>query len=154
MNQSYMQIGILAFFIILMYVLLIRPQKAKQKKVDNFRANLSVGDEVYTIGGIRGKIVRISDETVILQTGNDRVRMEIARWGIMQYVDSTASNAPQREKAEEEQNDVAEERVVKPKRMGGSKNADSAPVVVEQPVPVEDAVAEEKAVSEEPTEEA
>ena len=69
MNQSYMQIGILAFFIILMYLLLIRPQKAKQKKVDNFRANLSVGDEVYTIGGIRGKIVRISDETVILQTG-------------------------------------------------------------------------------------
>ena len=154
MNQSYMQIGILAFFIILMYLLLIRPQKAKQKKVDNFRANLSVGDEVYTIGGIRGKIVRISDETVILQTGNDRVRMEIARWGIMQYADSTVSNAPQREKAEDEQEEVAEERIAKPRRMGGGKNAESAPAVAEEADSMENAAVAEDSVSEDTTEEA
>ncbi len=98
--------------------------------MDNFRANLAVGDEVYTIGGVRGKIVKVSDDTVVLQTGNDKVRMEFARWGIMQYVDPSASagavvaekNSPKEEAADED----AVERKARPKRMGAVKPAEES----------------------------
>ena len=50
------QAVILIAFIGLMYFLLIRPQKKKEKEVKQMRNALSVGDEVVTIGGICGKI--------------------------------------------------------------------------------------------------
>ena len=47
----------LILLIVAMYFLLIRPQKKREKEVNNMRANLHVGDEIVTIGGICGKIV-------------------------------------------------------------------------------------------------
>ena len=63
------QAVILIAFIGLMYFLLIRPQKKKEKEVKQMRNALSVGDEVVTIGGICGKIVKTKDQTLILQVG-------------------------------------------------------------------------------------
>ncbi|MFQ9894090.1 MAG: preprotein translocase subunit YajC, partial [Emergencia sp.] len=59
MNSSFaMQLVILAVFIGAMYFLLIRPQKKKERTIQDMRNSLQVGDEIVTIGGICGKIVK------------------------------------------------------------------------------------------------
>ncbi|MBR5614305.1 MAG: preprotein translocase subunit YajC [Clostridia bacterium] len=51
------------------YFILIRPQKKKEKELRNMLASLKVNDEVATIGGIHGKIVRIKDDLFVLESG-------------------------------------------------------------------------------------
>ncbi len=51
------------------YFFLIRPQKKKEKELKNMLASLKVSDEVATIGGIHGKIVRIKDDLFVLESG-------------------------------------------------------------------------------------
>ena len=52
----------------LMYLLLIRPQKKKEKKLREQIEAMVVGDEVVTIGGIVGKIANIKDDEVTIAT--------------------------------------------------------------------------------------
>ncbi len=66
--------GILSFLplivmIVLFYFILLRPQKKKEKELKNMLASLKVNDEVATIGGIHGKIVRIKDDLFVLESG-------------------------------------------------------------------------------------
>lgn len=65
-----------------MYFLLIRPQKKKEKEINLMRSNLKVGDEIITIGGICGKIVKVKDETIVIQVGADKVKFEMMRWAV------------------------------------------------------------------------
>ena len=72
--------GLIAFLpmiliIVVMYFLMIRPQQKKQKEEAKMRANLRVGDELTTIGGIRGRVVAIKDDTVTVETSNDRTKI-------------------------------------------------------------------------------
>ena len=55
--------------LLVFWLIIIRPQKKKEKELKNMLAALKVGDEVATIGGIHGKIFRIKDELFILETG-------------------------------------------------------------------------------------
>jgi len=55
--------------ILIFYFLIIRPQKKQQKKVSEMLAGLQVGDKIVTIGGIVGKITRIKDDEVLVETG-------------------------------------------------------------------------------------
>ncbi len=59
----------LIIMIAVFYFLLIRPQKKKEKELKNMLAALKVNDEVATIGGIHGKIVRIKDDLFVLESG-------------------------------------------------------------------------------------
>ncbi len=59
----------LIIMIAVFYFLLIRPQKKKEKELKNMLASLKVSDEVATIGGIHGKIVRIKDDLFVLESG-------------------------------------------------------------------------------------
>ena len=61
--------------IVLMYFLMIRPQQKKQKEEAKMRANLRVGDELTTIGGIKGRVVSIKDDTITIETSNDRTKI-------------------------------------------------------------------------------
>jgi preprotein translocase subunit YajC len=67
-----------AFF----YFFLIRPENKKKKKLEEMRKELSVGDEITTIGGIVGKIVHVKDDMVTFETGEDRVRIQVMKWAI------------------------------------------------------------------------
>lgn len=83
-------IMIVAMFAI-MYFLLIRPQKKKDKQTKEMIAALGVGDVITTIGGIIGKIVKIKDDEVTLITGvmgnpNERSTMRFAKWAIRDVV--------------------------------------------------------------------
>ena len=64
------------------YFLMIRPESKKKKKAEEMRNSLGVGDEVITIGGIKGKVVNMSSDTITFETGDDRVRIEVAKWAI------------------------------------------------------------------------
>lgn len=59
----------LAVMFAVFYFILIRPQKKKEKKLREMIAALKVGDEVASIGGIHGKIIRVKDEVFVLETG-------------------------------------------------------------------------------------
>ena len=64
------------------YFLMIRPENKRKKKVEEMRSGLKNGDEIITIGGIRGKIVNIAGDNITIETGEDRVRIQIAKWAI------------------------------------------------------------------------
>ena len=65
---------LLGMFII-MYFFMIRPQQKRQKKAKEFRDAISKGDKVVTIGGIHGKIISISDLTVVLEVESGKIRV-------------------------------------------------------------------------------
>ncbi len=68
--------------IVVFYFLLIRPENKKKKALNEMRNALAVGDEVTTIGGIIGRVVHIKDDLVTIETGEDRVRIQLTRWAI------------------------------------------------------------------------
>ena len=64
------------------YMFIIRPESKKKKRLAEMRSSLSVGDTVTTIGGIIGKVVHVDNEKVTFETGEDRVRIQVAKWGV------------------------------------------------------------------------
>ena len=64
------------------YFLIIRPESKKKKKTEEMRSSLSLGDEITTIGGITGKIVQVTEDTITFETGEDRVRLQVKKWAI------------------------------------------------------------------------
>ena len=64
------------------YFFVIRPENKKKKKAEEMRNSLSLGDEIITIGGMIGKIVQITEDTITFETGEDRVRIQIKKWAI------------------------------------------------------------------------
>ena len=66
----------------MMYFLMIRPQRKKEKEAKEMRDNLQIGDEVTTIGGITGIIVRKSEDTVVIETGGDRSKIRVKTWAV------------------------------------------------------------------------
>lgn len=64
------------------YFLLIRPENKRKKELSQMRADLKVGDEITTIGGIVGTICASKEQTIVIETGADRVRVEVAKWAV------------------------------------------------------------------------
>lgn len=75
--QTIGTIAIPVLMFVLMYFILIRPQKKQEKAAQKMRDELQIGDEVVTIGGIIGIVVRKGSDTVIIETGNDKSRIRI-----------------------------------------------------------------------------
>lgn len=76
------QYGMIIYFVVIIavfYFLLIRPQKKQEKRMREMLAALKVGDEVISIGGIRGKIRKIKDDFVVIETGADKTPIEFER---------------------------------------------------------------------------
>ena len=68
---------LLGAMIFIFYFFMYRPQKKQEKETANMRANLKVGDEITTIGGIIGKIVSIKDETCVIETTGAKTKIRI-----------------------------------------------------------------------------
>ena len=71
---------IIVFMIILIYL----PQKRQDKKDAAMRSSIEIGDKVTTIGGIVGIVCAIADkdDTIVIETSEDRVRMEFVKSAI------------------------------------------------------------------------
>ncbi|WP_210060486.1 preprotein translocase subunit YajC [Peptoniphilus stercorisuis] len=68
------------------YFMLIRPQKKRESKVKDMRAGIKVGDEIMTIGGIKGKVVLAKEDYVVIETSGEKSRIEVMKWGINSIV--------------------------------------------------------------------
>ena len=64
---SFGMIIYLLAIVLVMWLVIFRPQKKKQKEEQKMRENLQIGDEIVTIGGINGRIVSIKDDTIIIE---------------------------------------------------------------------------------------
>jgi len=117
----------LILLIVIMYFLLIRPQKKREREVNAMRNSVKVGDEIITIGGICGKIVKTKDDILTIQVGADKTKFEIMRWAVSKVVNEPASSSKKAKREEPEeapQKDVQKKTL--PKRLG--KKAEEAPV--------------------------
>ena len=91
-GSSLLTIGMLVLVVVFFYFFLIRPQKKQEKEAANMRNSLEIGDEVITIGGIIGQIVKIKGETVTIATGKDRTTLRFLRTAIREV--TVKINAP------------------------------------------------------------
>ncbi len=90
--SGWITMGLLVVMLVAMYFIMIRPQKKQEKETANMRNNLTVGDEITTIGGIIGKVVSIKDETCVIETTKDRTHIRILKSAISR-VDVKAEDA-------------------------------------------------------------
>lgn len=81
-SGTIIMIGYMAAIFGMLYFFMVRPEKKRKKKLDEMRDSLSVGDQITTIGGIVGKIVHIKEDFIVIETSEDRVRLEFAKWAI------------------------------------------------------------------------
>jgi len=80
---------------VVFYFFMIRPQKKKEKEAKQLRDNLQIGDEVTTIGGITGIVVRKTEDTVVIETGGDRSKIRVKLWAISE--NATIHDMPEEE---------------------------------------------------------
>ena len=85
---SFLMIGAM---LVLLYFLVLRPQKKQEQKDNEMRASLSVGDEVTTIGGIIGKVISIKEETFVLETTKDKTKIRFLK-GAIRSIDVKAAD--------------------------------------------------------------
>ena len=91
MDSMILLVAMIAVF----YFLVIRPENKRKKQAENMRNSLKKGERITTIGGMVGRIVQVNDTTVVFETSEDRVRIEIAKWGI-QSTESMEAAAAQK----------------------------------------------------------
>lgn len=72
----------LILIIAVFYFFMIRPENKKKKAAAEMRANLKAGDMITTIGGIIGTVCAVKDDTIVIETGADRVRIEFTKWAV------------------------------------------------------------------------
>ena len=78
--------------IVVFYFFLIRPQRKKDKEAKAMLDNLKVGDRICTIGGIYGTIVRIKDDVLTIEVGEQKTQMVFARWAVRNVEQLSVTN--------------------------------------------------------------
>ena len=106
---SYMII-MLVLFIGIFYFMILRPEKKKKKEAEDLRNSLHKGDKITTIGGIVGKIVDVKDEKIVIETGEDQVRMELQKWSVMTNDTAEKEKTKRAEEAKEAAKKAKEEK--------------------------------------------
>jgi len=79
---GYEMIIMIVVMVGIFYFFMIRPESKKKKKLAEMRSNLTTGDTITTIGGILGKVVSVDEEKITLETSEDRVRVQVAKWAV------------------------------------------------------------------------
>lgn len=94
-TESYISLFFtLALMIVLLYFMIYRPQKKQEKKDAAMRKSLEIGDQVTTIGGIIGRVVAIKDDTFMMETGADRIKIRFTKSAISSVEKLNMENAP------------------------------------------------------------
>lgn len=138
MNPNVVQLIMIVGLFAVMYFLLIRPQKKQEKEIRDMRANLKVGDDIVTIGGICGKIVRVKENRVTIQVGADKTKFDIEKWGVSKIDDGKKDGVVKTAKEEEK-----EEKKVTPKsikKLGKTEETQE----VKESVPAGETASEQK----------
>lgn len=80
--MDYSQLILIVVMIAVFYFLMIRPENNRKKKAEEMRNSIRKGERITTIGGLKGRVVQVNDDSIVFETSEDRVRVEIAKWGI------------------------------------------------------------------------
>lgn len=88
---------LLVAMIAVFYFLIIRPENKRKKQAETMRNSLKKGERITTIGGMVGKIVQVNDSTIVFETSEDRVRIEVTKWAV-QSTESMEQAAAQKGK--------------------------------------------------------
>ena len=97
-----MSILMIVAMIAVFYFLMIRPENKRKKEAEQMRSAVKTGDEIVTIGGIIGTVVNVKDEKIVMETGADQVRIELAKWAISSNETATAAAKAEAKKRQEE----------------------------------------------------
>lgn len=91
--MDYMTIIMLVVMIAIFYFMLIRPENKRKKEAEQMRSSLQVGDVITSIGGIVGTVCAVKENTIVIETGADRVRIEFTKWAVSSKGAQTAETA-------------------------------------------------------------
>lgn len=80
-------------FVIVMYFFMIRPNKKRQQEMFKMRESLKRGDLIITIGGIKGKVVEVTSDTVVIETSSEKTKVEFLKSAIHTVVNKSDENS-------------------------------------------------------------
>ena len=132
MSTGAANILLLVVFIVMIYFMMIRPQRKKDKEDKEMRASLAVGDEVITIGGVIGKVTKITEKSVVVETGSAKNKIEFLKTAIASVSKSDSAKAAAAAKAEEAKTEASEDKApnrdkkVTPKKLTKKSDAEDA----------------------------
>ena len=92
----------LVLMLAVFYFMLIRPENKRKKEAEQMRSAVKNGDRITTIGGIIGTVVSVKDDKLVIETGADQVRIEIAKWAMSTNETAAEAAKAQAKKAQEE----------------------------------------------------
>ena len=96
-TESYISLFFtLALMLVMLYFMIYRPQKKQEQKDAAMRSSMEIGDQVTTIGGVIGRVVAIKDDTFVLETGADRVKIRFTKNAISSVEKLNMDNAPKK----------------------------------------------------------
>ena len=121
MGINAMNILLLVAFIALIYFMMIRPQKKKEKADAEMREALKVGDEIMTIGGVIGKVIKINEKSVVITSGADKTKIEFIKTAIASVKSSEAAAAAKKTAKAEEKDNLDEKAPSKEKKVAPKK---------------------------------
>ena len=109
MNESTSMIVMIVLMFAIMYFLMIRPENKRKKKAQEMRDSLKKGDVITSIGGSEGRIVQVNKDTIIIETSEDRVRMELTKWAVSSVGVQTGEQPDQPKKSEKKEEEAPTE---------------------------------------------
>ena len=119
MNSSVYTLVMMIFIIGIFWLILIRPQRKREKQVNAMRSAIKAGDRIVTIGGVKAKVLKAKEESLIIEAGPN-VRMEVMRWSVSQILEegkgsvkNKAQEKPVLEGLKEDAKEIVEEAVEK-----------------------------------------
>ena len=116
------------------YFIIIRPENKRKKEAEGMRNALKKGDWITTIGGVYGRVVSVTDKTVVIETSEDRVRVEFVKNAI-----GTVGTLDEQATAQQQAGLFGK------KNKKAAEEVPAAPAVEEPAVPAEEPAEEEKA---------
>ena len=122
-NSPTFSLVLMGLLIVMIYFMMIRPQRKKDKADREMREALKVGDEIITIGGIIGKVEKVNEKTVVISTTAAKNKIEFLKTAIASVSAKEGGSAKPAAKeetkaAEEEKKAPSRDKKVTPKKLG------------------------------------
>ena len=112
-NGMWIYYALIALMFVAMYFFTIRPQNKREKELKNLRDQLQVGDEIMTIGGFYGTVVRIKDDRVTIASGAEKTKLEITKSAINTVLNREVPKAGNKAEVKEEESDKVTPKKIK-----------------------------------------
>ncbi len=115
LGQGGMSMIMLVAMLAIFYFFAIKPQKKREKEINDMRNSLRTGDDITTIGGIEGKISQVKEDYVVVDVKPNKVRMQVAKWAVASVNRKSKEKAElfteDKEKTQAETEELAEEKL-------------------------------------------